>query len=70
MNRFYESAKTAEYYIKYRQNYTPKVAQRVMTFYNNQQQSQTHLSTKFDLIVDVGCGSGSSLNQLMIFMAY
>ena len=67
MNRFYESAEIAEYYIKYRQNYTPEVAQRVMTFYNNQQQFQTHLSTKLDLMVDVGCGSGQSTN---IFQPY
>ena len=67
MNRFYESAEIAKYYVKYRQNYTPEVAQRVMTFYNNQQQSQTHLPTKLDLMVDVGCGSGQSTN---IFQPY
>ena len=67
MNRFYESAEIAEYYFKYRQNYTPEVAQRVMTFYNNQQQLQTHLPTKLDLMVDVGCGSGQSTN---IFQPY
>ena len=67
MNRFYESAEIAKYYVKYRQNYTPEVAQRVMTFYNNQQQSKTHLPTKLDLMVDVGCGSGQSTN---IFQPY
>ena len=67
MNRFYESAEIAKYYVKYRQNYTPEVAQRAMTFYNNQQQSKTHLPTKLDLMVDVGCGSGQSTN---IFQPY
>ena len=67
MNRFFESAEIAEYYVKYRQNYTPEVSQRVMTFYNNQQQFQTHLPTKLDFMVDVGCGSGQSTN---IFQPY
>ena len=38
-----------------------------MTFYNNQQQSKTHLPIKLDLMVDVGCGSGQSTN---IFQPY
>ena len=38
-----------------------------MTFYNNQQQSQTHLPTKLNFMVDVGCGSGQSTN---IFQPY
>ena len=67
MNRFFESAEIAEYYVKYRQNYTPEVAQHVMTFYNNQQQFQTHLPNKLDFMVDVGCGSGQSTN---IFQPY
>ena len=67
MNRFYESAKIAEQYFKYRPRYTPEVAQRVMRFYNNQQQSKTHIPSKLDLMVDVGCGSGQSTN---IFQPY
>ena len=67
MNECYQTAEIAKYYFKYRQNYTPEVAQRVMTFYNNQQQFQTHLPTKLDLMVDVGCGSSQSTN---IFQSY
>ena len=67
MNECYQTAEIAEYYFKYRPSYTPEVAQHVMTFYNNQQQSQTHLPNKLDLMVDVGCGSGQSTN---IFQPY
>ena len=63
----YQSAEIAEYYFKYRPNYTPELAQHVMTFYNSHQQFQTNIPTKLGLMVDVGCGSGQSAN---IFQPY
>ena len=65
MNRFYQSSEIAEYYIKYRPSYTKEVAQRVISFYYNDQPILS--DQKLNLMVDVGCGSGQSTN---IFQPY
>ena len=64
MKRFYESAKIATQYAKYRPTYPSEIADCVISYCNQQ---TDEIPFKFDLMVDVGCGSGQSTN---VFQPY
>ena len=64
MNRFYECPVIAKQYSQYRPHYTDEIARRIVSFC---EQSQLHLTSKLDLMIDVGCGSGQSTS---IFQPY
>ena len=65
MLRFFESKKTASQYAKYRPDMSQKIAECVMNFCKTHQDKET--ISKPLVMVDVGCGSGQSVN---IFHSY
>ena len=65
MKRFYESAKIATQYVKYRPKYPAEVADFVLSFCNDKTETKT--PPQLGLMVDVGCGSGQSTN---VFQPY
>ena len=65
MNRQFETSNIASNYAKYRLKYSSEVAEKVMSFYHNQQSGLC--ASQPELMVDVGCGSGQST---YIFQTY
>lgn len=66
MIRLYESREIADAYVKYRPSYSDKIVQRVMNYLKEKQAHEVN-GEKFDLMVDVGCGSGQSCSIFQPF---
>ncbi|CAK8694822.1 putative methyltransferase DDB_G0268948 [Clavelina lepadiformis] len=66
MNSLYKQSNVAKAYLKYRPVYSNDVAQTIMT-YLQRHNGNNSLSSTYDLMVDVGCGSGQATN---IFPSY
>ena len=56
MIRLYESNDIANAYVKYRPTYTEEIVDRIMIYLKNKLKN----GEKFDLMVDIGCGTGQS----------
>ena len=61
MLRLYESAEIVDYY-KYRPAYPNELGERIMTYCTAETPRKD--DDKFDLMLDVGCGSGQACNLL------